>query len=350
MRDLSKILKKSNLKPKDRILLSIHNDISKMKEGKSVLTEADLYSLCENWTPKDSFEAKEYNRYLNVWQALKFLDMDMQTTFLNSVIDIKDIEKIILYFILKTPDKYHDFWKDELDKEDQEKAFSLILKNTGIYYSSALHKMTFDSLPKDLQDDLLALDPESKYEHSYFTDEENLSKIMKDKKVLSKSDVNQIVSLVMDSISWNFEHITLLKERFFIRNLTHSYFAGIPISIFIKRMAKDLGIKYKNDDELKEELNKISNFKEEFKKSVKNEIEEGILFSEYIPLCNSEDFATCNEKDTVLPHNKIIDIWIKEKDKNRELIHKFIADALCFTDKIKIFLNTIFKYFVALVF
>lgn len=324
MKSLSKMLERSDLGGKERILIQIHNDINKIKTGKSILSESDIYNIAEGWKPQDSFQAREYNKYLNVWKSLRFVEADIQTIYLNAIIDIGAVEKVLLYFVLKDPKEYKYFVNEDLKHWDEQKSLDLLLKNTGFEYESVLHKMTFDSLPKNIQQDLQKLDPESEYEPSYYRDHERLSEILKNKESLNSQEIEEITDIIMDIVNWEHEHEVVLGEKFMIRNLTRAYFVEVPMKIFVERMAKNLKITYKNEDELLDKLEKVEDFKTNFRQAIKDEVSKGIFFDEYIPICNSTGTATCSGEDTKIPHDELLDIWIKEKDKNRKLIQKHI--------------------------
>ena len=69
MKDLTALLSKGNLTPKERILLWVANQVSEEKDGKPILTAADKHALVRGWTPKDNNEAREYNRYNDGWRT-----------------------------------------------------------------------------------------------------------------------------------------------------------------------------------------------------------------------------------------------------------------------------------------
>ena len=324
MKSISKMLERSDLSGKDRILLRIHDDINEMQTGKSILTESDIYNLAEGWKPKDDFEARQYNKYLDVWKPLKFVNTDIQTIFLNAVIDIGNVEKVLLYFVFKDPEEYDRFLTDEMQNQNQDAVLKILLENTGFEYEAVLHKMTFDSLPKNIQEDLLSLYGEAEYDQSYLRDEENVCTILKDRDSLSPEEIEKLTNIIMDTVSWEFEDEVILNERFLVRKLMHSYFAGVPMKIFVEKMAKDLGINYKDEAELLKKLEKVEDIKSNFRKAVKDKIAQGIFFSDYIPLCNSTDFSTCSGADTKLPHNELLDIWMTEKSKSKQLLQKNI--------------------------
>ena len=318
------MLERSELSGKDRILLRIHDDINEMQTGKSILTESDIYNLAEGWKPKDGFEARQYNKYLDVWKPLKFVNTDIQTIFLNAIIDIGSVEKVLLYFVFKDPEEYDRFLTDEMQNQNQGDALKILLENTGFEYEAVLHKMTFDSLPKNIQEDLLSLHSEAEYDQSYLRDEENVCTILKDKDSLSSEEIEKLTNIIMDTISWEFEDEVILNERFLVRKLMYSYFAEVPMRIFVEKMAKDLGINYEDESELLKKLEKVEDIKSNFRKAVKDKVAQGIFFSDYIPLCNSADTATCSGIDTKLPHNELLDIWMAEKSKSKQLLQKHI--------------------------
>ena|GEM_PF-2018830 len=318
------MLERSDLSGKERIILRIHNDINEMKTGKSILSESDIYNLAEGWKPADNFQAREYNKYLNVWKSLRFVEADIQTIYLNAIIDINAVEKVLLYFVLRDPKEYKHLINEDSKGWDQQKVLDLLLKNTGFNYVNILHRMTFDSLPINIQKDLQILDSESEYNPSYYRDEENLSRILKDKDSLNAQEIEELTDIIIDTINWEYEHEVILNERFMIRNLTRVYFAEIPLKVFVERMVRNLKITYKDENELFNKLDKVKDFKTNFRQAVKDEISKGIFLSEYVPLCNSTGITTYSGVNTKIPHNELLGIWIKEKDKNRKLIQKHL--------------------------
>jgi hypothetical protein len=92
MKDLTKLLGKGNLSPRERILLVIKNDAHRQKTGKNLVTEADIAALTINWKPKDYREAEQYNKYLNVWSSFQYLETDMQTNYLTTQLSLARLE------------------------------------------------------------------------------------------------------------------------------------------------------------------------------------------------------------------------------------------------------------------
>jgi hypothetical protein len=66
---------------------------------------------------------------------------------------------------------------------------------------------------------------------------------------------------------------------------------------------------------------------------------------DYIPLCNSEGYATCNDVDTKLPHKEVMEAWMKEKAKTRKYLEKYIASGKLVVEKRHKELFTIRKHY-----
>ena len=81
---INRLLKKTNLKPKERVLLFVHNAVSEDKEGKSILSETDKLDLVENWRPDNNEQISEYNKYNEGWRTAGFAEFDAQTTNLRA--------------------------------------------------------------------------------------------------------------------------------------------------------------------------------------------------------------------------------------------------------------------------
>lgn len=327
MKNISNLLGKSNLTPKERILMCIHNEIHERKTGESMLTKADLHALSTGWRPKDNFEVQEYNKYYHTWDVVSYLKIDMQTIYLNSIIDIQSADKVLLYFVYRKAKEQKNIFEARSDDATNELALSEILRNTGLDYNVLLHKLTFENLPPEVQKDILALDPEAETSSSYFEDEEKLYDILKDKTALTHEEKESLTELIMDSIPWDYAKFISDKGLNFASILFQGYFADIPILAFAKKLAKKLRIEYKDEEGLKYALSKVSNLKHEFKEVIQDEISGGIFFRDYIPLCNSEGYATCNDVDTKLPHHEVMETWMKEKAKTRKYLEKYVASG-----------------------
>ena len=84
MKDLTKIIQKGNLTPRERALLVIRHDAHLLKTGETLLSEADLVALTTNWRPLTNNEAEQYNKIISLWDLYQKLQIDMQTCYLTT--------------------------------------------------------------------------------------------------------------------------------------------------------------------------------------------------------------------------------------------------------------------------
>ncbi len=305
MKNISKLLQKSNLTPKERIMAVIKNDIQKEKTGTSVLSEADIHALSEGWSPKNNNEVQEYNKYWNTWDTFVKLGMDMQTLYYTTLLDLAEIEKtFILYYFSDDRSKMRTVFDRQSSDEQAITMQNYILDNTGIEYKNLIHRHAFHSLPKSLQEDMISLHPEVEYDSSYFDEEEQLATILKGKKDFTEQEVDELTDIIMSSISWERKKVMESKGLNFSDTIFHAYFAGYPLINFAKKLAEVQGIEYIDENDLKEKVGKIKNLKDELMHVIHDAIVEGLFFDEYIPLCNSQTYTTLSGK-TKMKHNLI---------------------------------------------
>ena len=100
VKDMSRLLQKGNLTPKERIFLRVANQVSKDKTGKAILTEADDYALIDGWTPTTNDEVKEFNRYNQAWKSAIFAETDAQTTYLQAKVKYQSMQGLLHSFML----------------------------------------------------------------------------------------------------------------------------------------------------------------------------------------------------------------------------------------------------------
>lgn len=340
MKNISDLLRTGNLTPKERILMCIHDEINEMKTGVKSLTPADLYALSSGWKPKDSYEAQEFNKYYNAWDVIQLLKIDVQTTYLNTIIDIRSMERVLAYFMYSKEPK-----NLLVGKGYDDEALSEILRNTGLDYNLLLHRLTFDALPPKVQKDILALDPDAETSTQYLEHEEKLYGILKDKDTLTKEEVSTLSDIIIDSIPW--EYLGLVTDRGlnFMNILFNGYFASIPLIVFAEKLAKKFRIEYKDEAELKEKVAKVPDIRHELRTLIHDEIQNGLFFRDYAPLCNSATYETCSGVDTKLPHHELMELWMKEKTKQRDFLQEYIDSGKLVVEDRQKELFTIHKYY-----
>jgi len=353
-KNISSLLQRGNLKPKERVLLLVANQVSKEKDGKSILTEADEYALSEGWTPANNDEVREYNRYNEGWRLTGFAELDAQTTFLNAKIsflqasrivdialwhdlEIKEIKtakgkslNIEIFDTLKMPELF------KLEDINEDKALELIIKNSGLELDKVIYTYAFESLSEDLKKDILALSPDAETESQYLDQEEILADLFNGKNKLTKEAKEKLADLILDTLYLDIESLSE-KWRF------GSYFAELPALDILKKWA-DYNENYiekevkelerKGDEAIEKELTqKLKDYAEKHKKDIRDLLketilkwlDEGLFTKEYAPIFNSDGKKTYYGK-TKLPHKEVFKKWrlakLNAKLKIQELIDK----------------------------
>lgn len=341
-KNITALLQKGDIKPKERVLLLVANQVSEERDGKSILTEADKHALSEGWTPKDNNEVREYNRFNEGWRLAVFAEMDAQTTFL-----ITKAEHFRKY-IITTELNLYPFYREQLNIVERLKNIKVVdikeaieitnkqreqkLKN-GIDFDYAIYQLAFESLSDDFKKDLKTLYDEVEYEHQYLDQEETIANLLNGKNELTKEAKEKLAELVADK-SYN---------KYAGKYQLYHYFAGIPLAEVARYFLASKGVKIKGkplaqnqqtDDEDSQTHKDIQKVIEDYARDNKVKIEtilkeaclkwlDGDLLEQYTPLVLSESKATYSG-DTKHPHNEIFKEWLKAKEKARATIQKLI--------------------------
>lgn len=140
--DISRLLKKGNLTPKERVVLTVNNSVMEEREGKGFLTDAEKYELTLGWEANSNEEIKAYNRYIEAWRTVGYAEFDAQTVFLQGE---KTFYRAL--WILKMEDNekpQHLKMPSMLEKMKgspyKDKALAMFLENSGYNY----HELILD--------------------------------------------------------------------------------------------------------------------------------------------------------------------------------------------------------------
>ena len=341
--NISNILKRGNLTPKERVLLMVQNNIKKEREGKEILTEADKHALIEGWTPKDNNEVAEYNRFNNGWIKAGFAELEAQTIFLNAEINYYRTSHIGFSFL------YYPAYKvmresikrlEQIKRVDINEANRIVklqreqkLKD-GIDFEFAVYLLAFELLREDYQKDLKTLYDEAPYEHQYLDQEEIIFNLFNGKDKLTKEAKEKLAKLVAERAYNPYAQKYQLS----------SYFAGIPTAevaryfLFTKGVevkGKELSQNQQTDDEQYKTHDTIQEATEQYAKDHKADIgemikegclkwlDDGLLIDAYSPLFNSKQKNTYNG-DTKHPHDEVFKEWLKSKDQARATLNELV--------------------------
>ena len=360
MKNLTTALQKGNLKPKDRVLLIVQNQVKLETTGKAILSDAEIHALDQGWQPKDNFEVKEYNRYLKGWRTAGFAELDAQTAYLNTALVFQQ-EKLTSFQLSVYP-----FYRkakvclkrlNEITPVTIEEALAVAQKQKdtklrqGEDFDYAVYELAFESLSKGLQKDLATLYEEVEYETDYLDAEEALAEILKGKDKPTDKGKDKIADLIIKQC-YN-RHV---KEYQF-----YHYFASIPIREIAKRWLKEKGFKPLTPEEITDEkeksvmasvakereisekevlegvfaenlVSKLETYAKENKTTVEAELKQTILkwldsglLEEYQPIFISKSYDGYNGK-TKLPHDQLFREWLKAKTKAREALSKLVKE------------------------
>ena len=184
MKNLATLLQKADLKPRERVLLLVHNYMTKDTTGNGPLTEAQKYSLNEGWRPKNNDEIREYNRYNNGWRRESEMKLDAQGIYLSAENSLLRASRLVDYALWKDyKDSGLELFENLHISVDKNEALNLIIKNSGLDYDSSIHRHAFKSLSEDIQQDILALYPEAETECQYLDQEEILAELFNGKNI-----------------------------------------------------------------------------------------------------------------------------------------------------------------------
>lgn len=357
MKNLATALQKGNLKPKDRVLLIVQNQVKLETTGKSILSEAEIHALDTGWQPKDNFEVKEYNAYLKGWRTAGFAELDAQTAYQDTQI-IFNQEKLTNFQLHIYP-----FYRDTkrwLERLKEIKAVSIdeavaitqkqkqVKLADGEDFDYAVYLLAYESLSKDIQNDLEELYEEVAYETQYLDEEEILADILRGKDKPTVKDKEKIADLIA-SKPYN-RHA---KEYQF-----YHYFASIPIREVVRQWFKDKGLSPEGqltdkektavasvakDLKISEEEAREGEFAEslaetmvkyakdhhttveaELKQTALKWLDNGLL-EDYEPLFISKGKNGYNGT-TKLPHDELFNEWLKAKTKARETLDNLVRN------------------------
>lgn len=303
-KNITSILQRGNIKPSDRVKLLVADDVSRERDKKALLTEADRHALSEGWTPKDNNEVKEYNQYNEGRRNIAFGELDAQTTYLNATVGFLRASRYISYILFKNRftketktikegianraidsliGKYDietikdtiegEALKDQLTKSKpaiflegeaneialnnklnkHNEALNLVLGYLGLELDYTIYLYAFELAGKELQKDLLALYPDAKTERSYLEQEEIIYNLFNGKDKLSQTDKEKLAELIADecfnkhSGEWSFS----------------GYFADIPLLEVLEKWGRDNKAIAKKPEDLTKHLKDSKEYKNE---------------------------------------------------------------------------------------
>jgi len=325
MKNISNILRRSKITPLERVTVLVHNDVHREKTGKQVLSDSDHHVLTTAWNAS-TYEAKEYNKYINIVQLESSMKMDAQMFLYRSELSLLRNQRMLDHFLSYTRRLKHISEQTFTKDIPVDESVHFLTQNTYLRYGSLLHLFTFYNLPKEIRNDLILLDGEITGCEKYMDDQVFLYEQYKDGS-LSSNNKNLIVDRIYSRIYYEgakkIKKSTAEKDGF----LLNVFFAELPIKDLFRKIVDDKCTMSGNKDidtedgilSLVEECTKNRNISIE--KLVKETLFEwlgnGLFVKEYSPIYLSKRFDTWNGK-TKKNHKELFKAWYEELQKSKQ--------------------------------
>lgn len=323
MKNLSNILRRSDITPFERVRVLVHNDVHREKTGKDMLSDSEVYTLTKGWNASTS-QVNEYNRYINIIQLESSLKIDAQMFLAKAEVSILRNQRVLDNFIYRTKNSKSISISNLPEDISIQQSIDFLIQNTFLTYDKLLHVFTFNNLPKDIQNDLLLLDQEISHDEKYFDDHVFLYEIFKKGKVLSKEDKELIINKIYSRTYYEgvkrIKNSTAEKDGF----LLHTFFGELPIKDLFQKLVDDEHNRKNIDTEalllsLAEKRAEMMNITIEklFKEKLSRWLDQGLFTNEYATLFISNRFDTWNG-NTKKSHKDLFMAWYTELQKSKQ--------------------------------
>jgi hypothetical protein len=316
-KNISRLLQKGNLTPKERHFLRVANLVSKEKTGKTILTEADEYALIDGWQPTNNDEVREFNRYNQAWKTAIFAESDAQTVYLETKLKYQDVRVLLNDFI------FNPFYSevkralDELEtikRVDAKEAIDIINRQRevklkrGQDINNVIYRLAFELTDKNTKKKLLELYEDTQFDSQYLDEEQELADLYR------KKDFEGIAERVAK----------IGFDLYLNKDLINLYYACIPIKEIAERYAKENNIPFEEcilSDEYKEldEYSRRKELKEKHPEAYKKYYDE----DEEIPTL-PENNKTQEELKTT---EKLTEALEKHAQENKTTLQEIIKTA-----------------------
>jgi hypothetical protein len=242
-KNISSLLQKGNLTPKERFILLIQNDLEKAKTDKGFLTEADIQGL-QNWQAKTPAEAKEWNRYNEGWKLSGRAGMEAE--FVYAETKAEHFRKNII----ATELSIYPFYRDHLDALKALKKIKIVDIKEAIEITNKQREVKlkqgcdFEYSVFELAMELLgdkdrarleeATDEDAIFDEQRLDHETKIAELLAGETELTKEAKEKLAELVGKHSTNNY---TKESQLYFD-------YASIPLYEIAERFLKDKGVKF----------------------------------------------------------------------------------------------------------
>lgn len=331
-KNITNLLARGNLTPREKFLLLIHNDIQRAKTGKEALTEADKAAL-ENWRASTNEEAREWNQLNEGWRLSGRMTLEAELHYKDGQVAYLSQLPIILNFIMYPADRRAGFCIENLKhikKVTIEQAVEIARKQKeikikeGMDYDYAVYQLAFEFLDPEDRKRLNELYEDIEFDHQYLDQEEIIANLYGGKDELSEEAKEKLADLVAEQ-SYN---------RFAKEYQLFHYFACIPLLEAARYFLKNRGIEIEGDPMAKNQeardgdedvhdtvTKAVHKYAEEHSTTIKAMLREGCrrwldngLLNNYTPLITSNDA-------------ELLKRWFRSKIKAKKALLKHVSSG-----------------------
>ena len=246
-KNISNLLQKGNLTPKERYLLLIQADVIEATTNKKTLTEADKSAL-QGWQAKTSNEAREWNKYNEGWKLSGRAGLEAEMTYWQTKAD--NYRKSFLDMQLNLHPIYRDTKKliDNLQKikvVDIKEAIEITNKQReqklkdGLDFDYTIYQLAFESLSDKDKKRFIELYPDIETDHQYLDQEEIIANLFKGKDELTKEETKEAKEKLAELVAENCYNKFAKEYQLF------HYFACIPLAEVARYFLISKGLKVK---------------------------------------------------------------------------------------------------------
>lgn len=301
MKNLSILLNRGNLTPRERYLMLIQNDVNRARTGKDILTKADQDAL-ENWKAQNNWEAEEWNKLNDAWKHTGRMEIEAELIYKDAQVaymtQLPTILKLLYYPTfyrmgknIKTLENIKCVTIDEaVNIVAKQKAVKL---KDGMDFDYAVYQLAFELLDETDRKRMKELYEDIETEHQYLDQEEVIANLLGGKTVLTQEAKEKLASLVAEH-SYN---------KFAKEYQLYHYFACIPALAVAKYFFASKGIEVKKSTDTNSEEDTYDSIKKAMESysaehgvSIEAMIKEACLkwldnglFDKYTPLVVSTD-------------------------------------------------------------
>jgi hypothetical protein len=239
-KNITNLLSRGNLTPRERFLLLVHNDLERAKIGKDVLTEADKMAL-ENWHAKTDEEAREWNQLNEGWKLSGRMNIEAELHFKDAQVAYLSQLPVLMNLLVYPGDRRASFSINALKRikkvtideavEITRKQKEVKLKE-GMDFDYAVYEFAFELLAPDDRKRMKELYEDIEFDHQYLDQEEIIANLYGGKAEMSDEAKDKLADLVAEK-GYN---------RFAKEYQLFHYFACIPLLEVARYFLKTHGI------------------------------------------------------------------------------------------------------------